>query len=191
MSQKKFKFLLQNLSINIFSIFIFEYDRFRLNFLLYIFCIHNFLIYYYLFLEFCFSFYHYSIFFSHDNKVIKITFQVFILFFLIICFFLFWSLFSSLHIFSMFSFLFSLLYILIHIFYSFLTLQYVGSPFLSDPLPILYLGLFTTGVCNYLQTIGQKDISAEKAAVIYSMDPVYGGNYIDFILICCTFVRVF
>ena len=49
---------------------------------------------------------------------------------------------------------------------------YIVDPFLSNPWPILYLGAFSTGVCNYLQTIGQRHIAAEKAAIIYSMDPV-------------------
>ena len=49
---------------------------------------------------------------------------------------------------------------------------YIVDPFLSNPWPILYLGAFSTGVCNYLQTVGQRDIAAEKAAIIYSMDPV-------------------
>ena len=60
---------------------------------------------------------------------------------------------------------------------NFFKLKYVWTPFASNPLPLLYLGLFTTGVCNYLQTIGQKDIPAERAAIIYSMDPVYAGKY--------------
>ena len=49
---------------------------------------------------------------------------------------------------------------------------YIVDPFLSNPWPVLYLGAFSTGVCNYLQTVGQRDIAAEKAAIIYSMDPV-------------------
>lgn len=127
------------------------------------------------------SFFYFTIFwifceFTHSFRIFLLS--------LFLSFLLFSTLFSLYSfISSLFSYFFS--------FIPFLTLQYVGSPFLSDPLPILYLGLFTTGVCNFLQTIGQKDISAEKAAVIYSMDPVYGGNYVDFILICCTFVRVF
>lgn len=56
-------------------------------------------------------------------------------------------------------------------------MKYVWAPFAANPLPLLYLGLFTTALCNYLQTIGQKDIPAERAAVIYSMDPVYAGKY--------------
>ena len=49
---------------------------------------------------------------------------------------------------------------------------YIVDPFLLNPWPILYLGAFSTGVCNYLQTVGQRDIAAENAAIIYSMDPV-------------------
>eukprot|EP01036_Dinobryon_divergens_P033924 gene33923-43828_t len=49
--------------------------------------------------------------------------------------------------------------------------------FLSNPWPVIYLGGITTGLCNYLQTIGQRSISAEKAAIIYSMDPVYGAVF--------------
>ncbi len=54
---------------------------------------------------------------------------------------------------------------------------YIADPFTSNPWPIVYLGAFSTGICNYLQTVGQREIAAEKAAVIYSMDPVYGAAY--------------
>lgn len=54
---------------------------------------------------------------------------------------------------------------------------YIADPFTSNPWPIVYLGAFSTGVCNYLQTVGQREIAAEKAAVIYSMDPVYGAVF--------------
>ena len=40
------------------------------------------------------------------------------------------------------------------------------------------LGVIATGICNYLQTIGQRVVPAEKAAIIYSLDPVYGGKTI-------------
>ena len=49
--------------------------------------------------------------------------------------------------------------------------------FLANPWPILYLGAFSTGLCNFLQTLGQRDIAAERAAIIYSMDPVYGAAF--------------
>ena len=77
-----------------------------------------------------------------------------------------------------------LLYIKSCFFYFYFHLKYVWTPLATNPLPLLYLGLFTTGVCNYLQTIGQKDIPAERAAIIYSMDPVYAGTC------CVVFCRV-
>eukprot|EP01038_Epipyxis_sp_PR26KG_P012622 gene12622-16925_t len=49
--------------------------------------------------------------------------------------------------------------------------------FTNNPWPVLYLGVITTGLCNYLQTIGQRKVSAEKAAIIYSIDPVYGAFF--------------
>jgi drug/metabolite transporter (DMT)-like permease len=49
-------------------------------------------------------------------------------------------------------------------------------------LAVLYLGWIITGLGNYLQTIGQQSISAERAAVIYSMDPLYAGNILYNIL---------
>jgi drug/metabolite transporter (DMT)-like permease len=48
---------------------------------------------------------------------------------------------------------------------------------LRDPAPVIYLGLVTTALCTYLQTLGQRLIPAERAAVIYSADPVYGAFF--------------
>lgn len=42
---------------------------------------------------------------------------------------------------------------------------------------VLYLGLVTTALSNYLQTVGQKKIPAERAAVLYALDPVYGAMF--------------
>jgi len=50
-------------------------------------------------------------------------------------------------------------------------LSQIITPFLSNPFPVIYLGVITTGICNYLQTLGQRKVPAEKAAVVYSMDP--------------------
>lgn len=47
----------------------------------------------------------------------------------------------------------------------------------SNPWPVVYLGVVTTGLCNYIQTIGQRSVSAEKAAIIYSTDPLYGAFF--------------
>jgi len=57
-----------------------------------------------------------------------------------------------------------------------LAFHQILDPFLRNPGPAVYLGFVATGICNYLQTIGQRNVSAEKAAIIYSLDPVYGGS---------------
>jgi drug/metabolite transporter (DMT)-like permease len=56
------------------------------------------------------------------------------------------------------------------------TVQRLLAP-LRDPGPLIYLGLVTTALCNYLQTLGQRVVPAERAAVIYSADPVYGAFF--------------
>lgn len=42
---------------------------------------------------------------------------------------------------------------------------------------VTYLAVVTTALCNYLQAIGQKGVSAERAAVVFAMDPVYGALF--------------
>lgn len=42
---------------------------------------------------------------------------------------------------------------------------------------VVYLGVVTTALCNYLQAVGQKGVSAERAAVVFAMDPVYGALF--------------
>ncbi len=56
-------------------------------------------------------------------------------------------------------------------------LEDAWSSLLAAPLPVLYLGVITTALCNYLQTLGQRGVRAERAAVIYSLDPVYGAVF--------------
>ncbi len=53
----------------------------------------------------------------------------------------------------------------------------VLQPFLANPLPIIYLGGIATALCNYLQTIGQRKVPPENAAIIYSLDPLYGAFF--------------
>jgi drug/metabolite transporter (DMT)-like permease len=48
---------------------------------------------------------------------------------------------------------------------------------LAHPIELLYLGGVTTALANYIQAKGQKDISAERASIIYSLDPVYGAFF--------------
>ena len=45
-----------------------------------------------------------------------------------------------------------------------------------------YLGLVTTALTSYLQSVGQRVIKAENAAIIYAMDPVYAAGFSFFLL---------
>jgi drug/metabolite transporter (DMT)-like permease len=47
----------------------------------------------------------------------------------------------------------------------------------SHPLALVYLSGVTTALANYIQTRAQKNVSAERASVIYAMDPVYGAMF--------------
>ena len=51
------------------------------------------------------------------------------------------------------------------------------TPFLAHPFPVIYLGIIATALSNYLQTIGQRSIPAERATLIYSMDPIYSAGF--------------
>jgi drug/metabolite transporter (DMT)-like permease len=42
---------------------------------------------------------------------------------------------------------------------------------------LIYLGGVTTAFANYVQTRAQRYISAERASIIYAMDPVYGAFF--------------
>jgi drug/metabolite transporter (DMT)-like permease len=53
----------------------------------------------------------------------------------------------------------------------------IVAPFLASPWPVVYLGFVSTGLCNYLQTLGQRRVPAERAALIYSLDPIYGAFF--------------
>lgn len=60
----------------------------------------------------------------------------------------------------------------------------VDRPVLAD-LPwgvLLYLGLATTALTTWLQTIGQRRINAPEAAVIYSLEPVWAAFFAFLIL---------
>jgi len=47
----------------------------------------------------------------------------------------------------------------------------------THPLEILYLGAVSTALANFIQAKAQKDIPAERASIIYSLDPVYGAFF--------------
>jgi len=45
-----------------------------------------------------------------------------------------------------------------------------------------YLGLVTTALTSFLQTIGQRTVKAEDAAIIYAMDPVWAAGFSNLML---------
>ena len=56
------------------------------------------------------------------------------------------------------------------------------APLLDNPWPPLYLGLVTTSLCGWLQVQGQRVIPAERASIIYSLDPLYGAAFSSLLL---------
>lgn len=42
---------------------------------------------------------------------------------------------------------------------------------------ISYLAVVTTALTNWMQAVGQRSVPAERAAVIYAMDPVYAAGF--------------
>ena len=53
---------------------------------------------------------------------------------------------------------------------------------LDHPLEIVYLSGVTTALANYIQTRAQQKVSAERASIIYAMDPVYGAIWSNVLL---------
>jgi len=58
----------------------------------------------------------------------------------------------------------------------------VMNTFQSHPFELIYLGAVATALTNYIQTFAQQNISAERASIIYAMDPVYGAFFANLIL---------
>ena len=56
-------------------------------------------------------------------------------------------------------------------------LELVQGLWREDWKQIVYLGVVTSAVCNWIQTLGQREVPAEKAALIYALDPVYGAVF--------------
>lgn len=52
----------------------------------------------------------------------------------------------------------------------------------DDWAPILYLAVVTTALCNWAQTLGQREVPAERAALIYALDPLYGAVFARLLL---------
>lgn len=58
----------------------------------------------------------------------------------------------------------------------------IVNTFEVHPFAMLYLGAIATALANYIQTFGQQNISAERASIIYAMDPVYGAFFANLLL---------
>ncbi len=52
----------------------------------------------------------------------------------------------------------------------------------SNPLQLIYLSAVTTAFANYIQSIAQKEVSAERASIFYALDPVYGAAFANVLL---------
>jgi len=50
------------------------------------------------------------------------------------------------------------------------------------PFSLVYLGGITTALANYIQTKAQRNITAERASIIYALDPVYGAFFANILL---------
>ena len=57
------------------------------------------------------------------------------------------------------------------------TLQDMVATFKDNAFPLVYLGGVTTALTNFLQAVGQRGVSAEKASLIYALDPVWGAIF--------------
>ena len=57
------------------------------------------------------------------------------------------------------------------------SIQHIVDTFTHHMWEFLYLGVVTTAVANWIQTSAQKYVSAERASLIYAMDPVYGAAF--------------
>jgi len=47
----------------------------------------------------------------------------------------------------------------------------------AHPVGVVYLAVVSTALANLLQTRAQRDVPAERASVVYSLDPVYGAVF--------------
>jgi len=52
----------------------------------------------------------------------------------------------------------------------------------AHPFELLYLAAVTTALANWIQTRAQRNVTAERASVIYAMDPVWGALWANLLL---------
>lgn len=55
------------------------------------------------------------------------------------------------------------------------TLNELSNAWEGQAAAVIYLGLVPTGLCSYLQAVGQRSVPAEKASLIYALDPLYAA----------------
>ncbi|XP_058183529.1 uncharacterized protein LOC131301324 [Rhododendron vialii] len=49
-------------------------------------------------------------------------------------------------------------------------------------IPALYTGIFSTGLCLWVEIAAMRDVSATETAIIYGMEPVWGAGFAWFLL---------
>ncbi|KAK2664512.1 hypothetical protein Ddye_003086 [Dipteronia dyeriana] len=49
-------------------------------------------------------------------------------------------------------------------------------------LPALYTGIFSTGICLWIEISAMRDVSATETAVIYGLEPLWGAGFAWFLL---------
>ncbi|XP_010274721.1 PREDICTED: uncharacterized protein LOC104609967 [Nelumbo nucifera] len=49
-------------------------------------------------------------------------------------------------------------------------------------IPALYTGVFSTGVCLWIEMAAMRDISATETAIVYGLEPVWGAGFAWFLL---------
>ncbi|XP_024047657.1 uncharacterized protein LOC18053503 isoform X2 [Citrus clementina] len=49
-------------------------------------------------------------------------------------------------------------------------------------IPALYTGIFSTGLCLWIEMAAMRDVSATETAIIYGLEPVWGAGFAWFIL---------
>lgn len=62
------------------------------------------------------------------------------------------------------------------------TFQQTVKTITTNPLQLIYLSAVTTALANYLQSIAQREVSAERASIFYALDPVYGAAFANLLL---------
>ncbi|XP_059655383.1 uncharacterized protein LOC132302517 [Cornus florida] len=49
-------------------------------------------------------------------------------------------------------------------------------------IPALYTGIFSTGICLWIEMAAMRDVSATETAIIYGLEPVWGAGFAWFLL---------